>query len=167
MRDEITGKGTEQVSAAVGSGATAKEPFLVVLRELAEAYQAFSAYSAAHVREMGLTPAQFDVIATLGDTPGMPLSELAQNTLITKGTMTGIIDRLEAKGLVRREVLAGDRRSFRAVLTPAGEALFSQVFPAHMDHLRRAFADAEAGEMEQLRLGLRRLRDRFQGSPKI
>ncbi len=167
MRDGITGEGTALLSAVVTSGAAAKEPFLAVLRELSQTYHAFSAYSAAHVRQMGLTPAQFDVIATLGNTPGMPLSQLAQKTLITKGTLTGIIDRLEAKGFVRREVPTGDRRSFCAVLTPAGEALFSQVFPAHMDHLQRAFTDAEAGEMEQLRRALRQLRDRFQGPQPI
>ncbi|OCB03631.1 MarR family transcriptional regulator [Acidithiobacillus ferrivorans] len=143
--------------------ATAKEPFLAVLRELAQAYHAFSAYSAAHVRQLGLTPAQFDVIATLGNTQGMPLSQLAQQTLTTKGTLTGIIDRLEEKDLVRREVPAGDRRSFLAVLTPAGEALFSQVFPSHIAYLRQAFANVDTDDLERVRRALRGLRDRFQG----
>ncbi|WP_308389808.1 MarR family transcriptional regulator [Acidithiobacillus sp. AMEEHan] len=136
--------------------------FLAVLRELAQAYQAFSAYSAAHVRQLGLTPAQFDVIATLGNTQGMPLSQLAQQTLITKGTLTGIIDRLEKKGLVRREGSVIDRRSFLAVLTPAGEALFSQVFPSHIAYLKQAFAEEDEGELEQVRRTLRALRGRFQ-----
>ncbi|MHB8249727.1 MAG: MarR family winged helix-turn-helix transcriptional regulator [Acidithiobacillus sp.] len=156
---------TEEATAlsyAAMQGAVAKEPFLAVLRELAQAYHAFSAYSAAHVRQLGLTPAQFDVIATLGNTQGMPLSQLAQKTLITKGTLTGIIDRLEEKGLVRREVPAGDRRSFRAVLTPEGELLFSRVFPAHIAYLRQVFADVDEGELEQVRRALRGLRGRFQ-----
>ena len=142
--------------------ATTQEPFLAVLRELAQAYHAFSAYSAAHVRQLGLTPAQFDVIATLGNTQGMPLSQLAQKTLITKGTLTGIIDRLDEKGLVRREVPVSDRRSFRAVLTPEGEVIFSRVFPAHIVYLRQAFADVDADDLEQVRRTLRALRDRFQ-----
>ena len=139
-----------------------KEPFLAVLRELAQAYHAFSAYSATHVRQLGLTPTQFDVIATLGNTQGIPLSELAQKTLITKGTLTGIIDRLEEKNLVRREVPVGDRRSFLAVLTPAGEALFARVFPAHIAYLRQTFADVNADDLEQVRRILRELRGRFQ-----
>lgn len=160
MREKILRETTKQSSMDLQT--TAKEPFLAVLRELAQAYHAFSAYSAAHIRQLGLTPAQFDVIATLGNTQGMPLSELAQKTLITKGTLTGIIDRLEGKGLVRREVPVGDRRSFLAVLTPAGETLFAQVFPAHIDYLRRAFAERDAGELEQVRRTLRELRGRFQ-----
>ncbi len=167
MRDGTTGESTMLLSYTATPEATAKEPFLAVLRELAQAYHAFSAYSAAHVRQLGLTPAQFDVIATLGNTQGMPLSQLAQQTLITKGTLTGIIDRLEEKGLVRREVPAGDRRSFLAVLTPAGEALFAQVFPAHIDYLRRVFAEGDEGELEQVRRTLRGLRGRFQDQTKI
>ena len=161
MREETLRETTIQSSTDLQE-TTAKEPFLAVLRELAQAYHAFSAYSAAHVRQLGLTPAQFDVIATLGNTQGIPLSQLAQKTLITKGTLTGIIDRLEEKGLVRREVPAGDRRSFRAVLTPEGEVLFSRVFPAHIVYLRQAFADVDADDLEQVRRTLRALRDRFQ-----
>ena len=160
MREKILRETTKQSSMDLQT--TAKEPFLAVLRELAQAYHAFSAYSAAHVRQLGLTPAQFDVIATLGNTQGIPLSELAQKTLITKGTLTGIIDRLEEKNLVRREVPVGDRRSFLAVLTPAGEALFARVFPAHIAYLRQTFADVDVDDLEQVRRILRELRGRFQ-----
>lgn len=161
MSDKTCTESPALVSSAALAGAATKEPFLAILRELSEAYHAFSAYSGAHVRELGLTPAQFDVIATLGNTEGMPLSQLAHQTLITKGTLTGIIDRLEHKGLVRREVPPDDRRSFRAVLTPAGETLFSQVFPAHIAHLRRAFAGLNPEELEPMRRVFRELRKRF------
>ncbi len=147
-------------AAAQEGGSAGRDPLLGALRELAEAYHAFAAYSAAHVREMGLTPAQFDVIATLGNTQGMALSQLAQRTLITKGTLTGVIDRLEAKGLVRREVQSADRRSFRAVLTPAGEALFARVFPAHIEHIRALFQDGTI-DLGEIRRALRVLRERF------
>jgi DNA-binding MarR family transcriptional regulator len=73
-----------------------------MLRELARCYQAFEAHSGAHVRSLGLTPAQFDIVATLGNTPGMSFKELGEKTLITKGTLTGVVDRLEAQRLVRR-----------------------------------------------------------------
>ncbi len=156
---------SREVSASTSfvgmSEVAVREPFLGVLRELAEAYHAFSSYSAAHVRELGLTPAQFDVVATLGRTDGLPLSEVARKTLITKGTLTGIIDRLEAKGLVFRKVPSDDRRSFHAVLTSAGEALFARVFPLHIHHLKHVFADMSLEDVERTRRDLRRLRDRF------
>jgi DNA-binding MarR family transcriptional regulator len=71
------------------------------MRELARAYQAFERFDAAGIREHGLTPPQADVIFTLGNTEGMTFKDLGEKTLITKGALTGVVDRLEAKGLVR------------------------------------------------------------------
>lgn len=75
----------------------AQEPFIRVMQELARAYQAFSAYSNAHVRQFDLTPAQFDVIATLGNSQGMTMGDIGEKNLITKGTLTGVVDRLVQK----------------------------------------------------------------------
>ncbi|WP_119632752.1 MarR family winged helix-turn-helix transcriptional regulator [Methylocaldum marinum] len=139
----------------------AKEAFIPAMRELVRAYQAFAAYSAEHVRKMGLTPPQFDVISTLGNTTGMPLHKLAEKTLITKGTLTGIVDRLEQKGLLQRVVPAANRRSFIAVLTPEGERVFEEVFPAHMAYLKKRFGQLSERELEQTEMVLARLRELF------
>lgn len=143
------------------SKAATKEVFMPIMRELVKAYQTFSNYSARHVREMGLTPPQFDVISTLGNTSGMPLHKLADETLITKGTLTGIIDRLEQKGLLRRVVPIGNRRSFIAVLTLEGERVFEEVFPAHIIYLKKRFGQLSEKELEQARVVLKRLREIF------
>jgi MarR family transcriptional regulator, 2-MHQ and catechol-resistance regulon repressor len=137
------------------------EPFLLVVRELARAYQAFSAYSEAHVRQFDLTPAQFDVIATLGNTNGLCMGELGEKTLITKGTLTGVIDRLIQKQLVCRETLLENRRSVLVQLTPEGQAVFDQVFPAHIAHLKERFDKLDASELELLTVLLGRLRQVF------
>ncbi|MDA8094241.1 MAG: MarR family transcriptional regulator [Betaproteobacteria bacterium] len=139
----------------------AKEAFLPVLRDLARTYQAFARYSAVHIRELGLTPPQFDVISTLGNTPGMPLHRLAEKTLITKGTLTGILDRLEQKGLLRREVPARNRRSFIAVLTPEGERLFNDTFPAHVAFLKERLDHLERDDMARIRRALQELQALF------
>jgi MarR family transcriptional regulator, 2-MHQ and catechol-resistance regulon repressor len=140
---------------------TANEPFLLVVRELARAYQAFSAYSEAHVRQFELTPAQFDVIATLGNTNGLCMGELGEKTLITKGTLTGVIDRLIHKQLVCRETLSENRRSVLVQLTPEGQAVFDRVFPAHIAHLKERFDKLDASELELLTVLLSRLRQAF------
>ena len=129
--------------------------------ELVRAYQAFAAYSAKHIRDLGLTPPQFDVIATLGNTPGMSMGEIAQKTLVTKGTLTGIIDRLEKKGLVTREVPPDNRRSFTIVLTPAGEKTFKKVFPAHIAYLKERFEQLSPEELKQAHQALEKLRKLF------
>ncbi|BCB26503.1 MarR family transcriptional regulator [Sulfurimicrobium lacus] len=135
--------------------------FLPVLRELATAYQAFEGYSSAHIRTLDLTPAQFDIIATLGNTPGMPLNELGAKTLITKGTLTGVVDRLSGKQLVERSASPSDGRSQIVQLTPQGETLFERIFPAHLAHMQQAFAELSAEELVVMETSMRRLRDAF------
>ncbi|MDN0082664.1 MarR family transcriptional regulator [Crenobacter sp. SG2305] len=141
-----------------------KETFLPLMRELAETFQAFEQFSDAHVREMGLTPPQFDVVATLGNTEGMTARELSEKTLITKGTLTGVIDRLIDKGLVSRTTPPGDRRCVTIRLTAEGDALFQRVFPAHMTHMQAAFACFTATELGEIRNELRRLGDAFRSA---
>lgn len=138
-----------------------REPFLPVIRELVRTYQAFETFSNAHVREMGLTPPQFDVVATLGNTAGMTCKELSQHTLITKGTLTGVIDRLFDKGLVSRTALPEDRRSVFIALTDAGQALFETIFPAHMAYMRQAFAGFDQDDFARLSAELSALRHAF------
>ena len=119
----------------------AKPPFFAVVRNLVRCYQAFEMFSAAHIRELDLTPSQFDIIATLGNTKGMTSKQLGEKTLITKGTLTGVVDRLIAKNLVRRVQCEYDGRSQIVQLTAEGEAMFDKVFPAHGEYMSQAFVD--------------------------
>lgn len=140
---------------------TSKPTFLPLVRALAETYQAFATFSADHIRELGLTPPQFDLIATLGNTPGMTCKELSEKTLITKGTLTGVIDRLLEKGLLSREECENDRRSYWIRLTEAGQQKFDEAFPQHLEHMRTVFEQMPTGEMETLRQLLLQLKARF------
>lgn len=137
------------------------ERFQRSLRLLSETYQAFERLSGRHVRELGLTPAQFDVIATLGNTPGMSAKALGQRTLITKGTLTGVVDRLVGRGFVERVLVPQDRRSVIVRLTPEGEAEFLRVFDPHVAYCRRAFRDYVAQDFDALEAHLARMRDGF------
>jgi len=139
-----------------------KKAFLPVVRELVRCYQAFEAHSAVHIRSMGLTPPQFDIVATLGNTQGMSFKELGEKTLITKGTLTGVVDRLEAKHLVRCSASPTDGRSQIVRLTAKGEALFNETFPTHLNHVGRAFANYSAADLKQAESTLRQLRAALQ-----
>lgn len=140
----------------------AQQPFMPVLRELVQAYQAFCSYEEPHIRQLGLTAPQFDVIATLGNTSGMFMNHLAEKTLVTKGTLTGIVDRLEQKGLVRREVPPTNRRCFLIVLTPAGETIFETIFPGHITYLKQRCDRLNAQELSEIKTALQKLRQIFQ-----
>jgi MarR family 2-MHQ and catechol resistance regulon transcriptional repressor len=134
------------------------ERYLKSIRLLAECMQGFERLSGCHVRQYGLTHPQFDIIATLGNTHGMSYKELGDRTLITKGTLTGVIERLEQKGLVERQRNAEDKRSFFVRLTPQGEQLFSEVFPKVLANGRKAFShytDADFDALEKTLAGLK------------
>ncbi len=133
--------------------------FLPVLRALAQTYQAIESYGAVHIRTLDLTPSQFDIIATLGNTSGMSCKELGEKTLITKGTLTGVIGRLEDKALVQRIGSETDGRIQTIQLTTEGEALFERIFPAHMTFLEQAFALCTPEEMATLKIVLQRLHE--------
>lgn len=135
--------------------------FLPLLRELSDTFQAFEMYSAAHIRSIGLTPPQFDIIATLGNTAGMSPTELGEKTLITKGTLTGVIDRLIDKGLVSRTASATDGRCSRIQLSKQGERLFARIFPEHLAHLQPVFAQLNSAEIDALTTSLSILRNAF------
>ncbi|MCP1675555.1 DNA-binding MarR family transcriptional regulator [Natronocella acetinitrilica] len=142
-----------------------RDPYMKLLRELVESYQAFEGYAIPHIKAQGLTPAQFDVIATLGNTDGMTFKELGERTLLYKTTLTSVVDRLEARGWVERVPSRQDRRSTIARLTDEGAALFQRVFPAHRDFLKERFEQLTAEEIETGIAFLGRLRQVFRDNP--
>lgn len=80
-----------------------------------------------------LTSVQFAALAVIDARPGLDQATLAGAIAFDRVTIGGVIDRLEAKGLVRREIAKGDRRSRRLHLEPAGKQVLDGVVP----HVRR------------------------------
>lgn len=128
-----------------------------LVRALVVCAQNFERYSSLHVRQLGLTPPQFDIIATLGNTDGMSCKELGEKTLIAKGTMTGVLNRLEQKGLLTRVDSPIDGRSWITKLTPKGQTLSEEIFPAHLAYLVPVFASFTDADLDGMRLRLDRL----------
>ena len=139
----------------------AKQPFVAVMRELVRAYQAFVSFDVRHIRQYGITVPQADVIFTLGNTEGLVFKELGERTLTTKGTLTGIVDRLEQKGLVKRSVCPKDRRQMYVLLTNKGEKFFKKVFPIHMNKLQQQFSCMTKSDMNQAVLLLKKIKRVF------
>jgi len=70
-----------------------------------------------------LTSVQFAALDGIAQQPGIDQASLAATIGFDRATIGGVIDRLELKGLVQREVSAQDRRARQLYLTPAGEQL--------------------------------------------
>lgn len=135
--------------------------FLPTLKSLVLTYQSFEQYSAPHIKSMGLTMTQFDVIATLGNQPPMTCKDLGDKTLVTKGTLTGVLERLEDKGIIQRSVNQADARSQMIGLTKKGQQLFKRVFPEHLQHLQKAFGQLSKQDLHDLTQSLQKLREVF------
>lgn len=132
-------------------GHVMKPDWLPALREMVRCYQAHERVCEQHFRKLGVTSAQFDIIATLGNTTGMTCKELGDRTLITKGTLTGVIDRLIDKGYVKRQACTKDRRVIYIALTEEGQELFESIFPQHLQYMDKVFERFTPEEWEHLK----------------
>jgi len=135
--------------------------FLPTLRQLALTYQAFERYSAPDMKSMGLTTTQFDVIATLGNQPPMSCKELGEKTLVTKGTLTGVLERLQTKGILERRINPEDARYQMIALTVEGQKLFEIIFPKHLLHLEKAFGKLSTEQLAGINQSLVTLKNIF------
>src|SRR5215510_14463505 len=70
--------------------------------------------------EFDLSPAQCHVLHLLEPGQPLPMGRIAEGLACDATNVTGLIDRLEIRGLVRRQASAGDRRVKVLELTPAG-----------------------------------------------
>lgn len=77
-----------------------------------------------------LSPSQFNVLNLLYDQrTGCSQIELSRRLIMHRSNVTGLVDRLETRGLVCREDSLTDRRAFNVLLTPAGKKLIRQIQP--------------------------------------
>ena len=103
----------------------------------------------------GLTPFHWVVLCCLWQEDGLATSSIGERLQLVGGTLTGVLDRMEERGLVRRERDTRDRRIWRIWLTEAGKDL-EQVLPPIAREIRE---QAMAGMSESERELLSRLID--------
>ena len=95
------------------------------------------------LKPTGLSIPQFDVLSTLTEQEGLSQSDLATRLYVTKGTVSGLIDRLVDAGLVERRSAPGDRRSNAVFLTPEGRKVADEGI-----RLQKAFVADTLGKLQ-------------------
>lgn len=131
-----------------------------------KASRAMAARAHASVNSLGLGPSDFGVLEALLHKGPLPVNQLGRKVLLTSGSMTAAVDRLEQRGLVERRDVPEDRRSRVVHLTPEGSALISRLFTQHAADLEQATAFLATDEINALATGLRRLGRGLDNSPK-
>lgn len=110
---------------------------LRAFRTLLEAHAQLLDALNVRFRDRDLSLPYYDVLVHLSEAPDQQLrmQELAHRVLLSKSGLTRLIDRMEARGLVRRAASEADARGVNAVLTRAGLTALEAAVPVHKDDL--------------------------------
>jgi MarR family 2-MHQ and catechol resistance regulon transcriptional repressor len=114
-----------------------------------------------HVRRSlegsGLAPTEFGVLEVLLHKGPLTAGEIGSRVLLASGSITYVVDKLQARGLVARRPCQEDRRAIYVELTEEGRTLIAGVFPAHAAALREAMAGLTTEEKQIAAVLVRRL----------
>ena len=137
--------------------------------ELAETALALRRAFDRRAAPLGVTRAQWRVLAWLGREPGLRQVELADHIDVEPITLCRIVDRLEEAGLVERRRDPEDRRAWRLHLTVKGEPLVDELKILAAGMAQEAFAGVSPQTIEHLREALAQVRSNLtdiEASPK-
>jgi MarR family transcriptional regulator, organic hydroperoxide resistance regulator len=120
----------------------------------------------AEAEESGLTGPQVTVIASLVTRGPMMLTELSRTLGMSHSTASGIVDRLEARGLVQRNPDTADKRRTRIVVTDQVTRYVSELEAGPSGRLSTALASATPEQRRAIAKGLQLLRELVDSAPK-
>jgi MarR family 2-MHQ and catechol resistance regulon transcriptional repressor len=122
-----------------------------------KASKAVEAHARQSVRATELCLSDFGVLEALLHKGPLPISALGKKVLLSSGSMTAAVDRLERNGLVERATTSEDRRSRVVHLTAKGSELIRPLFAGHERDMERAFSGLDRVERITLANLLRKL----------
>jgi len=98
-----------------------------------------------------LSPSQFNVLNLLSGAPdGLSQIEISRQLIMHRSNATGLIDRLEERGLLHRRATPGDRRAYRVVLTPAARQLLERILPDYYRLAEEVWGNLPVARVSQL-----------------
>jgi MarR family 2-MHQ and catechol resistance regulon transcriptional repressor len=106
----------------------------ILLARLERAAHLIGIHAERTSRDLGITQAEVHVLLQLARNGAMPIAALHREFGTKRSTLTNVLDRLEARGFIRRELNPSDRRSFTIQLTRAG-AVHARRLSGAMDDL--------------------------------
>lgn len=131
---------------------------------LAQAAKAHRARSGAHLSRIGLHPGQETVLKSLAELDGQTMSQLAQALSVQPPTVTKMITRLAAQGLVRRVASEQDGRLARVQLTDEGRSRIEDVDRAWKRLEKEALVGFDEKDRKRIRKLLREIERNLTGS---
>ncbi len=111
------------------------------------------------LRQIGVSIPQCDVLTTLSEKEGVSQQQLAERLYVTKGNISGLLDRLEDAGFVQRRAAAADRRQYSIYLTEAGRAMAEKAIVVQHRWIASTLGRLSEADLEALETHLLALRD--------
>lgn len=102
------------------------------------------------IKEHGISIENFMILELLYNKGPQPVQKISETLSIPSGSITYVVDKLEKKGLVKRQPNPNDRRASTVVLTEEGRALFDKIFPKHVETISENLSFITNEEKEQL-----------------
>ena len=106
-----------------------------------------------------VSAAQINCLLALHENGPLPPSQIAKHVMVNSSTVTGIIDRLEKKDLVKRQRISKDRRVITVELTKTGKTLAENAPSPIQQKIIDGLNQLSPSKIEQISLTLRRLTD--------
>jgi MarR family 2-MHQ and catechol resistance regulon transcriptional repressor len=130
-----------------------RDQSLKLLVVLSKSYKVVMDRAVKDMKRNGLSAAEFSILELLYHKGKTPLQRIGDKILVTSGTITYTVDKLEEKGYLKRVACPEDRRVTYAEITTSGKELFDQIFPAHADMIE-SLMGALTSEEKQIAITL-------------
>lgn len=137
------------------------DPRLTAAGLLFEVANGLAGQLTAQITGAGVSMSEFEVLLRLSrsDATRLRMSDLATQANLSSSGLTRLVDRLEARDLVRRQACPSDGRGSFAVLTPAGLELLLSIMPGHVELIDRWYTSAlSPTQLEEISAALRAVR---------
>lgn len=147
------------MSNNVYTGPKEAPPHLVkeIIYQIRRLIQAKELYTKELNKKYHVSASQLNCLLALHENGSLPPSQIAKHIMVKSSTVTGIIDRLEQKGLVKRTRTSPDRRVITIELTEAGVTLAGHAPPPIQQKILEGLRRLPEDEMEKIVHGLRML----------
>lgn len=137
-----------------------------VLVSIRQIIRAIDLHSKQLNKNFGLTSPQLLLMRSIQDCPTLTIRQLSTRSNMSQATATSILDRLEKRGLVKRERDTEDKRKVHAHITPAGEKILQQAPQLLQEDFIEQFQSLEQWEQTLLLSSLQRL-SQMMNAPEI
>ena len=123
-------------------------------------HQLAVAQFAAKMEDIGLTPIQWAALVTTLQRPGLDQSSLSREIFIDTSTVNGVVDRLEARGLIQRRPSLDDRRLRLLYITEQGQLVLEEATAQVLDTQGWLLAPLSPKEQAQFMALMRKVLER-------